>query len=141
MNTSDKAFDAAIDDLRALMDAAIANDWQEMHIVEGDTEIFIAREGGVGNPLLGMTSDGAEGQSPTGAVHDLIAPHVATVSAIAVVPGDWVEEGAEIATLSVLDEPVSVVAPCAGIVVDVGAALGELVEFDTVIMRIAEGGR
>lgn len=137
-------FEAAVDDLRALMTSFLDGDWTETHVIDARGEIFIAREGGGPNPLLGeIVADGYEAAesdaaaAATGALRDLSAPHVATLVSI-LAPGDQVAAGAELARLSVLDDDEPFLAPAAGAVVEVFVAAGALVEHGTVLIRLRE---
>jgi biotin carboxyl carrier protein len=134
------AFDAAVDDLRALMQAFGAGDWRELHIADGDTQIFIARDAACVNPLHGALGQGSNSTSAPGKLTDVTALHVCTVDAVAVSPGSAVREGDILATISVLDEAMPVFAPCAGMVSAVAVAPGMLAEFGTLLMQIAEPG-
>lgn len=137
-------FAAAIDDLRALMGSFLEGDWTETHVIDARGEIFIARDGGGPNPLLGEEyeeehegADEGAGAGGTGALRDIAAPHVATlVSALAV--GDRVVAGAELARLSVLDEAEPFLSPAAGVVAEVCVSPGALVEHGTVFVRLRE---
>ena len=136
-------FEAAVDDLRALMRSFLDGDWSETHVIEARGEIFIAREGGGPNPLLGEIADGSDradypGSAPASVVlRDIAAPHVATLVSI-VAAGEQVAAGAELARLSVLDEEETLLAPVAGEVAEVFAALGALVEHGTTLIRLRE---
>ena len=135
------AFDAAIDDLRALMDALIASDWQNLHIADGDSVIFLSKEGDRVNPMLMNQSVSPDLNEQPRNVATVAAPHVATVASVEVALGDHVAANTKIATLSVLDEEVAVLAPHAGLVVEVGVTPGDLVEFGTALVRLAEDDR
>lgn len=139
----DPKFETAIDDLRALMTALTASDWRELHLADGETEIYIAREGSHGNPMVGLGTDGdaVDHGPPPGPLQDLCALHVCTIAALHAQLGDYVEENAEVVSISVLDEITALVAPCGGVIVDLCVSPGELAEFGTVILRIAEGER
>lgn len=137
-------FEAAIDDLRALMTSFLEGDWTEMHVNDVRGGIFIAREGGGPNPLLGdivaggyVESESEPVGSASGVLRDLSAPHVATLVSI-IAAGDHVAAGAELARLSVLDIEEPLLAPAAGEVVDVLVVAGALVEHGTVLIRLRE---
>lgn len=136
-------FEAAVDDLRALMTSFLDGDWSETHVIDARGEIFIAREGGGPNPLLREIADGydfadcAGSARASGALRDIAAPHVATLVSI-VAPGAQVAAGAELARLSVLDEEETLLSPVAGEVVEVCTALGALVEHGTILIRLRE---
>lgn len=133
-------FAAAIDDLRALMTSFLESDWSEAHVIDARGEIFIAREGGGPNPLLGEIGGYEAADVPAaGALRDLAAPHVATLVSI-LAPGDRVAAGAELARLSVLDEEESFLSPAAGEVAEVCISAGALVEHGTILVRLRESG-
>lgn len=131
---------AAINDARALLDTLLGSDWREIHVVSGETEIFIARNGAGANPMRAAPAapiaDPARSLPP--AVEKTVtAPHVATVVE-AVSVGTRVEAGQTVATLHVLDEPIAVTAPGAGTVVRVDAAPGELLDFGAPLVTIGQ---
>ena len=138
-------FEAAVDDLRALMTSFLEGDWAETHVIDARGEIFIARDGGGPNPLLGKIADGYDAPDRTvdvptsGALQDLVAPHVATLVSI-VARGAQVTAGAELARLSVLDEEEAFLAPSDGEVAEVCAAPGALVEHGTILIRLRKTG-
>lgn len=131
---------AVIDDARALMDALLANDWSEVHVTGHDFEIFIAKEGGGANPMLGQDlGDGPNETLPAGPVKTLSAPHVATVEWVAEV-GVRLEVGQSVVRLSVLDEVSELPAAAGGSVVRVHAVPGQMVEFGAPLVDVAEAG-
>jgi acetyl/propionyl-CoA carboxylase alpha subunit len=133
------AFDAVVDDLRALMHTFLAGDWRELHVTDGDTEIFIARDASSADPLLGLTGQWGDAAPAPAKLRDVTAPHICTVDALAVEQGGHVREGDLIATVSVLDQSVQIHAPCRGMVSSVAATPGALAEFGTLLVQIAEG--
>lgn len=137
--TGEPEFDAAIDDLRALMDALVVSEWKELHVVDGNTEIYISRDGSRGNPMLETTGSEGEGEQrfPSGQMRDVSAPHVCTIATFHCAVGDHVEEGAEVASISVLDDFLPLVAPCAGVIMEFVEQPGDFAEYGTLIMRIA----
>ena len=138
-------FEAAVDDLRALMTSFLDGDWTETHVIDARGEIFIARECGGPNPLISEFAngyDGTEGMRYVPAVvalRDLVAPHVATLVSI-VAAGEQVAAGAELARLSVLEEEEAFLAPSDGEVIEVCAVPGTLVEHGTVLIRLRKFG-
>lgn len=138
-------FEAAVDDLRALMTSFLDGDWTETHVIDARGEIFIARKGGGPNPLLGEIADSYDAPEDAidvpaaGALRDLVAPHVATLVSI-VARGVQVTAGAELARLSVLDKEEAFLAPSDGKVAEVCAAPGALVEHGTILIRLRESG-
>jgi biotin carboxyl carrier protein len=132
------AFDAVVDDLRALMQTFLSGDWRELHIADGDTEIFIARDESGADPLIGRTGQGGDAALAPNKLRDVTAPHICTVDSFAIMQGSPVREGDLVATVSVLDEAVQIFAPCAGMISSVAAPPGTLAEFGTLLVQIAE---
>jgi biotin carboxyl carrier protein len=140
MGVNADPFAAAIDDARALMDALLAAGWREIHVVNGETELFIARDDGGPNPMRAVSAQPAD-EAPqaraAGAEHVVKAPHVATF--VSVSPeGSWVEQGEALARLSVLDEEEDLAAPVSGYVGASSFASGDLIEFGDVVVTIEE---
>lgn len=134
---SGDAASRAINDARALL-ATFVDDGRTHVLVEsGGTSIFIAREGGVANPLR------APAAPPSAVVADaattvavLIAPHVATV--VSVLPvGHDVAAGETVATLSVLGETEALTAEKAGRLAAVISEPGALVGYGDAIIEMA----
>lgn len=128
----------AIDDARALLGTLLSGGWQELHVVSGNTEIFIAREGGRPNPMrqaLAAAAPPASTAAPQ--VEEVVtAPHVATV--VDVLPvGTTVAAGERIATIRVLDGEEIVASPAAGRVAAIHAAAGALVEYKAPIVSLS----
>ncbi len=132
---------AAIQDARALLETMLAADWQEVHVVSGGTEIFLARPQGRANPMrvAPVAAPVAAVAAPVAQGKDVLvkAPHVATLVSCAAA-GQSVAAGETIAVLRVLDEEIALSAARAGTVVGADAAAGALVEFDTPILTLRE---
>jgi biotin carboxyl carrier protein len=121
----------AIDNARALIDAMAAHGWREVHFRSGDTEIFVAHEGGGPNSMRIRTSQG-------GTVNTVVsAPHVGTIVEC-VALGTVVAQGACVAMLRVLDTRVEVSAPVSGRVAAIHGEVGTLVGFGAPIMALAQ---
>ncbi len=129
---------AAIDDARALLDTLLTSGWQQLHVASGDTEIFLARDGGGSNPMRAVAAapvvavpaaqDGPETAVPV--------PHVATFEqALAV--GTEVVAGQTVATVRVLDAQEDITAPVSGTIVRVDAVPGALLEYGATLLSIA----
>lgn len=132
---------AALDDARGLLDALLASDWKDAHVVAGATEIFIARDGGRANPMraapVAAVVDAAPDAVASAAEEIAItAPHVATLVRTAVL-GEHVAVGQVLATLSVLDAEEPLVAEQAGRVGMIQAEAGALLEFGTPILTLS----
>lgn len=127
---------AAIDNARALLATLLESGWSELHVVSGETKIFIARDGGRANPMREAPAASAE-PAVAGAMTTVTAPHVATLVSAAA-PGSSIEKGAVIATIAVLDEEEPVLAPVSGRVLAVHADPGALVEFKTPLVDLEE---
>jgi biotin carboxyl carrier protein len=140
MMTSNKAADCAITDARALLDTLVSSAWQELHVVSGETEIFIARMGGGINPMRALT-DSAEAATPVAPLERtetrVTAQHVSTL--VDTVPvGTDLRAGERVATIRVLDVEETITAPVAGRVVSLSADVGSLIEYGTPILSIAQ---
>jgi biotin carboxyl carrier protein len=147
MSAPPKSSGTAIDDARTLLDTLLASDWQDIHVVSGDTEIFIARDGGRSNPMrLAPAADTAaiavvEPAAPvTGNDATVTAPHVATIVSLPTV-GSHIESGAALATIRVLDADDIVAAPQSGTVTVLHAAVGDLIEFKAPILSLGAPSR
>lgn len=132
----------AIADARALLDTLLTSDWQELHVVSGDTEIFIARPGAGPNPLHAERESTAVPEpvtiaAPEPSTTEIKAPHVATfVSAPGV--GTAVLAGERVATLRLLEEEIVLVAPVAGTIAGVTAAAGSLLDYGAPVLSLVE---
>lgn len=126
----------AIDDARALMDALLASDWQELHVRSEGLEIFLAREGGGPNPMLAGAAQGAApgAVQPTADRHRLTAPHVATVTWVAEV-GTVLAAGQPAIRLAVLGDETDMPTKQAGRVSLIHAEIGQLVEFGQCLLE------
>ena len=128
---------AAIQDARALLDAMLSHEWQEVHVISGGTEIFIARAGGRANPMRVPPVDPAPVAvaPPQGENIQIKAPHVATLVSFAPL-GHHVSAGDTIAVLQVLDEEIPLLATGDGMVDSVSVKAGNLVEYDMPILTM-----
>jgi len=137
---NDNTMDRAITDVRALLDTFISSDWQELHVVSGEIEIFIARAGGGANPMrLGTAVGDTElpAAPATGAETSVMAQHVATL--VHVLPvGTDLKAGDTVATIRVLDTEEAIPAPVAGRIMSLSADVGALVEYGMPILSIAQ---
>lgn len=117
----------AINDARALIDWLVANDWQEIHLLVGDTEIFIAQAAGRPNPL--RAEDASVAIEIGGSTEMIVAaPHVGTIVDLPAV-GAAVTKGEPLAIIRVLDTVENIVAPTSGAVTALHVDIGALVEF------------
>lgn len=139
MMHADDPVTRALTDARALLDTLLASGWQDVHVVSGATEIFIARAGGRDNPLQRQPVATPMAASPMagGSETVIAAQHVATLVDVLSV-GSSVAVGEKVATICVLDEEEDVFAPVAGLVATSPAQPGGLVEFGMTILTIAE---
>lgn len=128
----------AINDARALLDTLLASGWGEVHVVSGDTEIFIARQRGAPNPMRAAPPEAGSGATVPPAPERLVsAPHVATlVDALPL--GTVVAVGDAIATLRVLEDREIVEAPVAGTIVRIDATIGSLLDYGAPLLAIGE---
>lgn len=137
MTMNEDAVTRAINDARALLSTLISSEWQELHVVSGDTEIFVARHGAGANPMRAAQASDAVEAPAAGPELQMKAPHVATV--IAALPvGTSVSAGQKVATLRVLDEEEDVLSPVSGTIVRIDAEGGALVEYDDPLLSIVQ---
>ncbi|MGK2910986.1 MAG: hypothetical protein ACSLE1_14470 [Sphingobium sp.] len=137
---SDNAMDRAIADARALLDTLMSSGWQELHVVSGETEIFIARADGGFNPMRVGTA-AAEPELPVvpanAPVTSVTAQHVATlVHALPI--GTDLQAGDPVATIRVLEVEEVIPAPVAGRITSHSAEVGALIEYGMRILGIAQ---
>ncbi|KEZ21045.1 Acetyl-CoA carboxylase, biotin carboxyl carrier protein [Sphingobium yanoikuyae] len=137
---SNNIMDRAITDARALLDTLVSSDWQELHVVSGETEIFIARADGGFNPMRAAAnvSDVELPAAPaTGPETSVMTQHVATlVHALPV--GTDLKAGDTVATIRVLDTEEAIPAPVAGRITSLSADVGALLEYGMPILSIAQ---
>lgn len=127
---------AAINDARALLDALLASDWRDVHVTSGGTEIFIARAGGGANPMRASAEPVVSVSGETGMTSTVAAPHVATLVSVAQIGAD-LTQGDMAATIEVLGEEETILAPVSGRVAIVHVEKGGLIEFNMPILEIA----
>lgn len=129
----------AITDARALLDTLLTSGWRELHVISGDTEIFIARQGGGFNPMRASAPPAMPVPAPVSAAveQDTVvkAPHVATLVDLLPV-GTMITAGQKIATVRVLDESEAIEAPISGTIIRHEAAAGALVDYGAVLLAI-----
>jgi len=130
-----------ITDTRALLRLFRQSDYGDLHLRSGDYELFVARAHGGANPLrapIAQAGPSLELGAPTrsGATEHLVsAPHIASfVSALAV--GTAVAAGDAVARIELLGEPIDLLAEQAGLVTDVMAKPGALVEYAAPLVRL-----
>lgn len=140
MMSSETANDRAITDARALLDTLVSSAWLELHVVSGETEIFIARAGGGINPMcvIAAPAEAVLPASPVdGAETCVTAQHVATL--VDIVPvGTHLQAGEPVATIRILDVEETIPSPVAGRIISLSADVGALVEYGTPILNIAQ---
>lgn len=144
MSDPNSTLQAAIDDARTLLDTLLASGWQDIHVVSGGTEIFIARDAGRANPMRSesIAAPVVDAATPNASGEDQLvtAPHVATI--VDVLPvGTEVEIGGRLATIRVLDAEEDLPAPQSGTVTAIHAPIGALVEFKAPILSLGASGR
>lgn len=137
MTIDEDAVTRAINDARALLSTLISSEWQELHVVSGDTEIFVARAGGGANPMRAPQLSEVIEEPAAEPELQVKAPHVATIVASLQV-GTLVSTGQKVATLRVLDEEKDVLSPISGTIVRIDAELGALVEYDDPLLSLVQ---
>lgn len=130
----------AINDARALLDTLIASDWNDIHVVSGESEIFIAKTSGRANPMLERHDVAPAEPAASRAIvrEEVRAPHVCTL--VEVVPvGTRVSVGDRVAVLRVLDDEQPLLATLAGTVGAHPADVGGLLDFGApvVVLELA----
>ena len=123
----------AVDDARALIDALLASQFQELHVRGESFEIFLAREGGGPNPMLAWVEEVPVEAAEPGL--SITAPHVATIVWIAA-EGALPAAGDVLARLEVLGEESELRAAQAGRLARVLVRLGQLVEYGEPIAEL-----
>lgn len=130
-----------VNDARVLLGQLQRSQWGELHLRTPQGEIFIARHGGGPNPMRRGTTKAVAAAEDAGAAsmvaagHVVRAPHVGTV--LAVLPAQArVEADGVVCRLSVLGEVIVVSSPHAGVVGEVFAADGALVEYESSLCTI-----
>jgi acetyl-CoA carboxylase biotin carboxyl carrier protein len=112
-------------------------DWRDLYVRTAHYTLFIAKAGGAPNPMLDAAAKSATAAvAEQGAEYTIAAPHVGTVASIAQV-GEEIEYGSSVIRLALLGETVEVRSEHAGVVTDVLAQPGDLVQYDTSLLRIA----
>ncbi|SER84935.1 biotin/lipoyl-containing protein [Sphingobium sp. YR768] len=131
-----------ITDTRALLRLFRQSGYADIHLRSGDYELFVARPGGGANPLHAPVAVEAPPAPPavvpveTAKVEHLVAaPHIASfVSALAV--GSAVAAGDSVARIELLGEPIDLCADQAGLVTEVLAEPGALIEYAAPLVRL-----
>jgi biotin carboxyl carrier protein len=129
-----------VTDTRALLRLFRQSGYGDFHLRSGDFEMFVARPGGGANPLRAVAAVEAVPPSqtavPSAATERLVsAPHIASfVSALPV--GSAVAAGDAVARIELLGEPIDLVAEGPGMVTEVMAQPGALVEYAAPLVRL-----
>lgn len=131
-----------ITDTRALLRLFRQSGYADIHLRSGDYELFVATPGGGANPLHAPVAVEAA-PVPLSAVpveaakaEQLVsAPHIASfVSALAV--GSAVAAGDAVARIELLGEPIDLCADQPGLVTEVLAEPGALIEYAAPLVRL-----
>lgn len=128
-----------VNDARVLLGQLQRSRWGELHVRTPQGEIFIARHGGSPNPMRpAASSECAAGTEPAAPkLPGLVvrAPHVATV--LAVMPErTLVEADTVVCRLGVLGQVIEVHSPHAGVIAEVIAVDGALVEYESPLFTV-----
>lgn len=128
-----------VTDTRALLRLFRQSGYADLHLRLGDYELFVARPGGGADPLRVATaapqSSAEAAPAPAAAEQLLVAPHIASfVSALPI--GSAVAAGDAVARIELLGEPIDLLAAQAGLVTEVFAEPGALVEYDVPLVRL-----
>jgi biotin carboxyl carrier protein len=130
-----------VTDTRALLRLFRQSDYGDLHVRSGDYEMFVARPHGGANPLRASMAQAGTSPEPSAPTHVeatehlVSAPHIASfVSALAI--GSAVAAGDAVARIELLGEPIDLLAEQAGLVTDVMAKPGALVEYAAPLVRL-----
>lgn len=131
-----------ITDTRALLRLFRQSGYADIHLRSGDYELFVARPNGGANPLHAPVAaevvhapPAADPAEAAKAEQLVSAPHIASfVSALPV--GSAVAAGDMIARIELLGEPIDLCADRAGLVTDVLAEPGALIEYAAPLVRL-----
>lgn len=130
-----------ITDTRALLRLFRQSGYADIHLRSGDYELFVARPGGGANPLhapVAVEAAPVPSAVPVEAAKAeqlVAAPHIASfVSALAV--GSAVAAGDSVARIELLGEPIDLCADQAGLVTEVLAEPGALIEYAAPLVRL-----
>lgn len=131
-----------ITDTRALLRLFRQSGYADIHLRSGDYELFVATPGGGANPLhapVAMEVTPATSSAVTvdaAKAEQLVsAPHIASfVSALAV--GSAVAAGDTVARIELLGEPIDLYADQPGLVTEVLAEPGALIEYAAPLVRL-----
>lgn len=130
-----------VNDTRALLRLFSKSGYGDLHLRSGDYELFVAKPNGGVNPLHAPIAEAPSTGQPaapnqaTGVEQIVTAPHIASfVSALDV--GSAVSAGDPVARIELLGEPIDLHAEQAGMVMDVLARPGALIEYATPLLRL-----
>lgn len=133
-----------VSDTRAFLRLFRQSGARDMHLRFGDYEAFFARTDGGADPMRAAAPEAVAEPAPVAPVPvaapaagdvTVTAPHIASfVSALAV--GSEVRAGDPVARIELLGEEIAVPADRAGIVAEVMAEAGALVEYSAPLVRL-----
>ena len=110
-------------------------EWRDLYMRTERYSLFIAKPGGARNPMLGEPLAKAAAPIDVAAANTISAPHLATVSSLLAVGSD-VQRGTVVGQIEVLGAREDIVSNTSGIVAEVLAPVGTLVEYETPLLRI-----
>jgi biotin carboxyl carrier protein len=132
---------AIITDTRALLRLFRQSGYGDVHLRLGDYELFVAKPEGGANPLRAAAPEAIAppqpaAPTPSATTEQLVsAPHIASfVSALAV--GSNVAAGDAVARIELLGEPIDLCAEGPGMVIEVLAQPGALIEYAAPLVRL-----
>lgn len=131
-----------ITDTRALLRLFRQSGYADIHLRTGDYELFVATSGGGTNPLRASIAVDAAPVRPATTSMEAVkaeqlvsAPHIASfVSALSV--GSAVAAGDAVARIELLGEPIDLCADQPGLVTEVLAEPGALIEYAAPLVRL-----
>jgi biotin carboxyl carrier protein len=123
-------------EVSVLLEQFQRSEWKDLHLRTARYSLFLAKPGGAANPMLdGRLVAGMDGAAAD-AWATVAAPHLATLRSLLPV-GSNVQHGAIVGQLEVLGVAEDLVSPAAGVIAEVLAHPGSLVEFETPLLRIS----
>ena len=121
-----------LDEAVAFFDLFLNSEWASCHARGGAIELFVARDAGHPNPMLGFADDEiAVATDET----MLTAPHLGTLVDLAAV-GSRVTAGERYGTIELLGEPIELIADCDGTIGRHIGRSGALVQYEEALATL-----
>ncbi len=120
-----------LDEAAAFFDLFLKSDWASCHVRGEAVEIFVAREPGHANPMLGIVEAAAAHVDET----MLTAPHLGTLVELAAI-GTPIAPGERYGVIELLGESIDLIADRAGTIGRHVGRAGALVEFEDILATL-----